>query len=127
MGQYLIDTNTASNLLQAKLPEKGIVLMRTIVDAVPNLSVITKIELLSYKTSDQTESLIKDFISDSNVIALDDEITDVCIDIRRKKNIKTPDAIIAATAIVYNYTLVTGNEKDFANIKGLKIVNPHKL
>jgi predicted nucleic acid-binding protein len=37
------------------------------------------------------------------------------------------DAIIAASALHYGYTLVTNNEKDFTNIKGLKIVNPHKL
>ena len=37
------------------------------------------------------------------------------------------DAIIAATAIAHGYTLITNNEKDFTNIKGLKIINPYKM
>ncbi|MVN21709.1 PIN domain-containing protein [Mucilaginibacter arboris] len=43
------------------------------------------------------------------------------------KKIKTPDAIIAATALAYDYTLITNNEKDFFAIAGLRIVNPAKL
>ncbi len=38
-----------------------------------------------------------------------------------------PDAIIAATALAQGLTLITNNEKDFNNIKGLKIVNPFKV
>jgi len=38
-----------------------------------------------------------------------------------------PDAVIAATAIVNNSVLLTNNVKDFANIKGLKVINPHHL
>lgn len=36
-------------------------------------------------------------------------------------------ASFSATALAYGYTLITSNEKDFANIKGLKIINPHKV
>jgi len=50
-----------------------------------------------------------------------------CVAIRKNKKIKTPDAIIAATALADNFTIITNNEKDFANISGLKFVNPHKL
>jgi predicted nucleic acid-binding protein len=31
-----------------------------------------------------------------------------------------------APAAALGYTLITNNEKDFANIKGLKIMNPYK-
>jgi len=48
------------------------------------------------------------------------------VKIRRGKKIKTPDAIIAATAIVHNLTLITG-DGDFNNIKGLSIVNPNSI
>jgi len=37
---------------------------------------------------------------------------------------KLPDAIIAATAILYSLTLITRNTADFKDIIGLKIVNP---
>jgi predicted nucleic acid-binding protein len=35
-----------------------------------------------------------------------------------------PDAIIAATAIVLDYTLLSRNDKDFIQISELKYVNP---
>jgi predicted nucleic acid-binding protein len=38
-----------------------------------------------------------------------------------------PDAIIAATAIVYNWALISRNTKDFKNIKGLKVIDPFAL
>ena len=44
----------------------------------------------------------------------------------QKVLIKTPDAIIAATAVVYNRTLIT-SDKDFNNIHGLEVIDPHKL
>jgi len=49
------------------------------------------------------------------------------VNIRRNKKVKTPDAIIAATALAHGFTLITNNEKDFNNINGLKIVNPIKV
>ena len=42
----------------------------------------------------------------------------------KEEKIKTPDAIIAATALAYGYFLITNNEKDFAGINELKIINP---
>ncbi|WP_256565294.1 PIN domain-containing protein [Dyadobacter chenhuakuii] len=46
-------------------------------------------------------------------------------EIRKLHNLKLPDAIIAATAMVYNLTLVTRNTKDFSNISGLTLINPY--
>jgi len=40
---------------------------------------------------------------------------------------KTPDAIIAATAMSHGLTLVTNNERDFTNIKGLNVINPYEI
>lgn len=40
---------------------------------------------------------------------------------------KTPDAIIAATALANDFTLITRNIKDFKNIEGFKLVNPHDM
>jgi len=60
-------------------------------------------------------------------LGLTDNIVDTTIDIRKKHKTKLPDAIIAATAQVHGYALITNNEKDFANIGGLEIVNPMKL
>jgi predicted nucleic acid-binding protein len=98
-----------------------------ILDNTPNISVITQIEILSWVQSDkQKENILKDFILDSNVYLLNSEIVDECIKIRRSKKIKTPDAIIAATAIITGSILLT-NDKDFIGIQNLKVINPFLL
>lgn len=101
--------------------------MDATVDAIPNISVITQIELLCWKADLGTEQNVQSFVSDSNIIDISPAVIMQCVALRKGKKIKTPDAIIAATALAHGYTLITGNEKDFANIKGLKIVNPAKL
>ncbi len=126
MERYLIDTNVVSGYLSASFSTVGLALMDVAIDAVPNISVITQIELLCWNTDEDTLQKVKDFISDSNVLNINLDVIAECVRLRRTKKIKTPDAIIAATALVYDYQLITNNEKDFENIKGLKIVNPYK-
>lgn len=127
MEQYLIDTNVVSDYLSASFPSTGIVLMDSAIDATPNVSIITQIELLCWNTDETTIQSVKEFIADSIVLDINPEVIAHCVALRKGKKIKTPDAIIAATALAYGFTLITANEKDFANIKGLKIVNPHKV
>ena len=50
--QYLIDTNVVIDYLGLKLPVSGINFMNTIIDNIPNVSVVTKIEVLGFKTPD---------------------------------------------------------------------------
>ena len=63
-------------------------------------------------------------MKNSNVIYIEKEIEEFAIKIKQNKKIATPDAIIAATAITRNLIVVTRNENDFKNIKGLEIYNP---
>jgi len=127
MAQYLIDTSSVSDYLSAAFSVKGTLFMDAAIDAIPNISVITQIELLCWKTDAATEQKIIDFIGDSIILDISPAVITQCVLLRKGKKIKTPDAIIAATALAHGYTLITGNEKDFANINGLKIVNPAKL
>jgi len=55
------------------------------------------------------------------LIEFDDKLTNLVVNIIRKHKIKLPDAIIAATAIYTNSTLITRNIKDFSKIKELNI------
>jgi len=127
MEQYLIDTNVVSDYFSASLPISGLNFMDAVIDAVPNLSVITQIELLCWKTDSLEEQRVKDFIEDSVVLDITPNVILHCVDIRRNRKVKTPDAIIAATAIAYDLTLISNNEKDFSQINGLRFINPYKV
>ena len=127
MEQYLIDTNVISDYFSASLPVRGLQFMDFVIDEIPNISIITQIELLCWKTETAKEQQIKDFIADSVISNITANVIANCVSIRRSKQIKTPDAIIAATAITHGHTLITNNEKDFTNISGLKIINPYKM
>jgi predicted nucleic acid-binding protein len=127
MEKYLIDTNIISDYFNACLPVNGLGFVGDVFDFVPNISVISQIELLCWKADKNIEDKVKDFISDSIVLPISNNVISYCIDIRRNYKIKLPDAIIAATAISNGCILLTNNEKDFLNIKSLKIINPHKI
>jgi predicted nucleic acid-binding protein len=52
MGEeYLIDTNIVIDYLDNKIHKDGMNFMNNLIDAVPNISVITKIELLRFNAS----------------------------------------------------------------------------
>lgn len=127
MEQYLIDTNVVSDYLSASFTPTGMMFMDKVINAIPNISIISQIELLCWNTDEVTTLSVKEFIADCNVLNISSEVIEQCILIRKGKKIKTPDAIIAATALAFRYSLISSNEKDFANIPGLKFLNPQKL
>ncbi len=128
MEQFLIDTNCVSNYLSGSFPEPGLRFMDGVIDSGPNISIITQIELLCWNISDpKTAKQIANFISDSNIFDIAPDVIQQCVKIRKGKKIKTPDAIIAATALARGYTLVTSNEYDFLHIAKLKIIDPRKM
>lgn len=127
MVNYLIDTCTISDYVSKNLPENGLKFLDGVIGSIPNLSVVTKIELLSWKTDNSSEEKIKELINDSNVYELSDDVVDGCVQLRRAYKFKTPDAIIAATALACGYELITSNTKDFSNIRGLKITDPRVM
>ena len=126
-SQYLIDTNAVIDYLGSKLPATGMDFMNGVIDAVPNISVVTKIEVLGFNTTDEHYQILYSFINDATVFDLTNNVVDASIEIRKKYKTKLPDAIIAATALVYDLVLVSRNISDFKNIEGLQILDPHSL
>ena len=81
-------------------------------------------EILGYPFSNmKEESFIKELLSIFQTIFIDQRIADITVDIRKKKRIKLPDAIISATAIAESLQLVTRNVEDFSNLDVI-ISNP---
>lgn len=127
MGFYLIDNNVISNYFSSSYSEEMMVFISEIIDQTPVISVITEIEALSWISTDkEKEKIVKEFISDSKVLNLNPDIVTQCVKIRRSRKIKTPDAVIAATAIFYDLILIT-NDKDFEGIQNLKLLNPFSI
>jgi predicted nucleic acid-binding protein len=127
MAQYLIDTNVVSDYLSDSFSPHAADFMDKVIDDTPKISIITQIELMCWSTDADTEQKVNDFIADSLIMDISPDVIIQCVNLRKGKKLKTPDAIIAATALAHGYIVITNNEKDFANIKGLEIVNPHKM
>ena len=125
---YLIDTNIFTLYLQGELSEKGNLLIDSILNSFDcQISVITRIELLSWNTDQETTNLVNEFIRLSKEFSLTEEIIIKTGEMRRSKKIKLPDAVIATTAMVNDFILVSDNDKDFGKIEHLRYVNPRKL
>ena len=69
--------------------------------------------------------VLKEFISILNIIPLSENIVEETIQLRKQFKVKLPDAIIAATALQHNLTIITQNIKDFRRIPNISIVNAH--
>jgi len=120
MGQYLIDNNVISSYFLGLFSKNAMIFVANAIDQMPNISVITEIEALSWLSPDKKkEAIVKAFIEDANILPLSPDVVAQCVKIRRSRKVKTPDAIIAATAIVHSLTLIT-SDNDFNNIEGLK-------
>jgi predicted nucleic acid-binding protein len=126
MGTHLMDSNAVIEFLGGVIPTSGSQWLQNLIDnEVHCLSIINRIELLSYKGTSSDMHVLTDFIDASNVLLLTEPIVLKTIEIRQQTKIKLPDAIIAATALVHQLCLVSRNTDDFKNVWGLSIVNPH--
>ena len=116
-----MDTNTVIEFLGNKLPQKCAVFLEKIL---PYISIITRIEVLGWlnATPEQITAL-QSYISTTSIFPLDEIVVLKTIELRQQHRIKTPDAIIAATALVYDLELKTHNLKDFRFIPTLKVSN----
>ena len=121
---YLIDTNVLIDAQMKRLPANGLAFLSKTIDENFTVSFITYIEFLGYKSLTEASGL---FIKLAKVVEINKMVIDACIKLRKTQRIKLPDSIIAATAIVHNYTLISNNESDFINIQGLNLLNLYSL
>ena len=127
--KYIWDTNTVIYYLQQQFPPVAEKFMDDLInEARPIISAITEIELLCWKSATEKDlEILHQFIGDAMIIELEQFIKYKAAEIRKKHKIKLPDAIIAATALVYELTLISRNVSDFKDIDGLKILDPFKV
>jgi len=129
MGKkYLLDSNTVIDYIAGLHPYKNRQWLNQIIDEEINVSIITKIEVLSFDPDkDDNYPILIDFFEASKIFELTDDIVSKTIQIRQKQKIKLPDAVIAATALMNGLVLVSRNTKDFESVPDLETVNPYSL
>lgn len=125
---YLLDSNVVVHYLSNALPRKSIAFINQFIDDSCYISVITQMETLGYNFKTQIDKNTTEiFIENTIVFDINIEVVRKTIAIRKSRKIDLPDAIIAATAIVNDYILITHNTKDFENIQNIKILNSFDL
>lgn len=102
-NRYLLDTNVFINAIHQKLKLPAADYL---------FSVITELELLGYPELNTTdETAIKAVLTQLTRIDLNELIREEAIQIRRTTQMKLPDSIISASAIVARATLITNDVK----------------
>ena len=122
MKRAVIDTNVLISWYKM-----GVISNIDDLDIAHIFSIITKIEALGFQGITKNEIRAIDKMLDTGeLIYIDTDIAQQTIKLRQEYKVKTPDAIIAATALVNNAELWTANTSDFSNIEDLKLHNPLK-
>lgn len=120
-----MDTNVAIDFLANRFPQDASDFIENIE---PLVSVITKIEMLGWLNATPRQvKIIEEYLENVSIIGIDEQIIDSTIRIRKTNKIKTPDAIIAATALVLNCILISRNLSDFKSIENLRMIDLHNL
>lgn len=112
---YLIDTNILIYHFADQIPVHAQETIDKLFKDHFNISVVTKIKFLGWNKIHGKQL--------KKAIDLNKPVVDKTIWIKQSHNIKLPDAIIAATALLRKLILVTRNAEDFKGIK-IKIYNP---
>ena len=124
----LCDTNIIIEVLKGK--QKTIELVEKIGINQLTISSITEMELYFGSFNKTEMRLIQKYIRLLPIVHINNEISIKAVELIEKfatsHKLTIPDALIAATVINENYTLLTMNIKDFKFIPGLKLYETSK-
>ena len=123
-NNYLLDTNILIYYFNGIFTQDN-TRIDALIETSFTVSIITKIEFLGWAGFKEAALYVKakEFIDNAVILYIDDAIADEAIRIRKEHKVKTPDAIIAATARVNDLGLATTNTDDFKNLN-LTLLNP---
>jgi predicted nucleic acid-binding protein len=85
-------------------------------------STITRCELFAGTRAD--EDALRTLLAPFRELPVDRAIAELAGRLRRDTGVRTPDALIAATALTHRLTLVTRNRRDFDRVRRLRLRDP---
>lgn len=113
-AEILVDTDVLIDHLRGK--------RRLSAGAGPlGVSVVTRCELFAGRDEPQR---LRRFLSPMATLPIDAAIGELAGITRRQTAIATPDALIAATALVHRIPLMTRNRRHFDRVAGLRLLTP---
>jgi toxin FitB len=87
------------------------------------VSVVTELELLSHPgLAEEDMAEIQQLLTSVVIFPLESRLAQLAGALRRQYHLKTPDSVVAATALLTRTTLVTRNIRDFQGIDGLSLL-----
>ena len=87
------------------------------------VSVVTELELLSHPgLTEEDMAAIQQLLTSVVIFPLESRLAQLAGALRRQYHLKTPDSVVAATALLTRTTLVTRNIRDFQGIDGLSLL-----
>ncbi|MEO0041019.1 MAG: hypothetical protein RL329_467 [Bacteroidota bacterium] len=120
---YLLD----SNILIYSAKSEYVFLRKYITnDAIISaVSISTVIEVLGYhRFAEEDKLYLESCIELLHIIPVSEEIGFKAVELRQHQKMSLGDSIVAATALVHDYPLVTRNVGDFRRISGLRVIDP---
>jgi predicted nucleic acid-binding protein len=115
VAELLVDTDVFVDHL------RGAHRLRPGTDSV-NYSAVTRCEL--FAGSAEQEGAVGLMLSPFTELSVNREVAEVAGRIRRGSGVRTPDALIAGTALAHGLTLVTRNRRDFERVPRLRLRAP---
>jgi len=116
-NKFLLDTNAVLYILAGDETLADFLFEKELY-----ISVITEMELLSYKNITIEEKLtIEHFLKDFVIVPIDEKLKLNTIEVKKTSNMKLPDSIIAATAITLKLPLIT-SDKQFKTITDINLI-----
>ena len=105
VARFVLDTNVILYFLGGRLADPFPAGAYTI-------SVISELELLAYPGLDSSEEQrIRDFLADVSITDLTQSVKQHAVNLRKRFGLKLPDAIVAATALALEATLLTNDQR----------------
>lgn len=120
----LFDSSAVILYFNDALAEESVAVMKQAIDNGSGaISVVTRAEVLAWPS--HTAQSIQQALAGMAGFAqlgVDTRIADEAARIRRESNLKLPDALIAATALLHGLPVVTANARDFERVATLQVI-----